>query len=76
MIIYLIGLVLCLSIVVFNPIPGEHYLTLCMHYYTVKVWLFRDIGSSHCPETRFISRDAAEGNKHGQGAMETACIPK
>ena len=31
--------------------------------------VMRDIGSFHCP-------GAAEGNKHGQGAMETACIPK
>ena len=27
----------------------------------------RDIGSFHYPEIRFISRGAAEGNKHGQG---------
>ena len=35
--------------------------------------VMRDTGSY--PEPRFISRGAAEGNKHGQGAMETACIP-
>ena len=35
-----------------------------------------DIGSFHYPETRFISRGGAEGNKHGQGVMETAYIPK
>ena len=28
-----------------------------------------------CPEPRSISRGAAEGNKHGPEAMETACIP-
>ena len=28
------------------------------------------------PQTRFISRGAAEGNKHGQGGMDTACMPK
>ena len=28
-----------------------------------------DIGSFHCPEPKFISRGAAEGNKHGQGEM-------
>ena len=38
--------------------------------------VLRDIGSFHCPEPRFISRGAAEVNKPGQGAMETACIPK
>ena len=38
--------------------------------------VMKDIGSFHCPKPRFISRGAAEGNKHGQGAMETACIPK
>ena len=31
--------------------------------------VMRDTGSFHCPEPRFISRGAAEGNKHGQGAM-------
>ena len=36
----------------------------------------RDIGNFHCPEPRFISRGAAEGNKHGRGVMNTACIPK
>ena len=36
----------------------------------------RDIGSFHWSEPRFISRGAAEGNKHGQGLMDTACIPK
>ena len=36
----------------------------------------RDIGRFHYPETRFISRGAAEGNKPGQGGMDTACIPK
>ena len=35
-----------------------------------------DIGSFHCPEPRFISRGTAEGNKHGRGVMDTACIPK
>ena len=29
--------------------------------------VMRDIGSFHCPETRFISRGAAEGNKHWRG---------
>ena len=38
--------------------------------------VMRDIGSFHCTKPRFISRGAAEGNKHGQGAMESACIPK
>ena len=38
--------------------------------------VMRDTVSYHCPEPRFISRGAAEGNKHGQGAMETACSPK
>ena len=38
--------------------------------------VMRDIGSSHCPEPRFISRGGAEGNKLGQGVMNTACIPK
>ena len=36
----------------------------------------RDISSFHCPGPMFISRGAAEGNKHGQGAMEIDCIPK
>ena len=26
------------------------------------------------PETRFISRGVAEGNIHGQGALQTACV--
>ena len=38
--------------------------------------VMRDTGSFHCPEPRFISRGAAEGNKHGRGVMDTACIPK
>ena len=38
--------------------------------------VMRDRGSFHYPETRHISRGAAEGNKHGQGVMETAYIPK
>ena len=38
--------------------------------------VMRDIGSCHCPETTFISRGATNENKHGQGAMETPCIPK
>ena len=38
--------------------------------------VIRDIGSFHYPETWFISRGAAEGNKHGQGGMVTTCIPK
>ena len=38
--------------------------------------VMRDIGSFHYPETRFISKGAAEGNKHGQGGIDTACIPK
>ena len=38
--------------------------------------VFSDIGSFRYPETRFISRGAAEGNKHGQGVMESAYIPK
>ena len=29
--------------------------------------VMRDIGSFHCPEPMFISRGAAEGNKHGRG---------
>ena len=33
--------------------------------------VMRDIGSFHCPEPRFISRGAAEGNKHGRGVMDT-----
>ena len=36
----------------------------------------RDIGSFHSPEPRFISRGAADGNKHGRGVMDTECIPK
>ena len=36
----------------------------------------RDIGSFHCIEPMFISRGAAEGNKHGREVMDTACIPK
>ena len=35
-----------------------------------------DIGSFHCLEPSFFSRGADEGNKHEQGAMDTACIPK
>ena len=35
-----------------------------------------DIGSFHCPESIYISRGVAEGNKHRQEAMETAYIPK
>ena len=38
--------------------------------------VMRDIGSFHCPEPRFISRGAAEGNKHGRGVIDTAGIPK
>ena len=38
--------------------------------------VMRVIDSFHYPETRFISRGAAEGNKPGQGGMDTACIPK
>ena len=38
--------------------------------------VMRDIGSFHCPEPRFISSGAAEGNKHGRGVTVTACIPK
>ena len=38
--------------------------------------VMRDKGSFLCPEPRFISRGAAKGNKPGQGAMGTACIPK
>ena len=37
--------------------------------------VMRDIGSFHYPETRFIFRGAAEGNKQRQGVMETAYIP-
>ena len=37
--------------------------------------VMRDIDSFHCLESRFISRGAAEGNKHGR-AMETDCILK
>ena len=29
--------------------------------------IMMDIGSFHYPETRCISRGAAEGNRHGQG---------
>ena len=36
----------------------------------------RDKGRFHCPDPMFISRGAIEGIKPGQGAMETACIPK
>ena len=28
------------------------------------------------PRAQAISRGAAEGNKHGRGVMDTACIPK
>ena len=28
------------------------------------------------PQAQVFSRGVAEGNKHGQRAMETACIPK
>ena len=38
--------------------------------------VMRDIGNFHCPESKFISRGAAEGNKYGRGVMDTACIPK
>ena len=38
--------------------------------------VMRDKGNFHCPEPRFISRGAAEGNKHARGIMDTACIPK
>ena len=40
--------------------------------------VMRDIGlgSYQCPEPKFNSRGAAEGNKHGRGVMATACIPK
>ena len=38
--------------------------------------VMRDIGNFHCPESKFISRAAAEGNKYGRGVMDTACIPK
>ena len=38
--------------------------------------VMRDIGSFYCPEPKSISRGAAEGNKHRQGVMDTACIPK
>ena len=43
--------------------------------YNTSAMVMRDIGSFHCPEPMFISRGAAEGNKHGLGAMETAYIP-
>ena len=33
--------------------------------------VMRNIGRFHCPAPRFIFRDAVEGNKPGQGAMET-----
>ena len=36
--------------------------------------VMRDIGSFHCPEPRFISSGAAEGNKNGREVMDTACI--
>ena len=38
--------------------------------------VMRDIGSFHYPEPRFISRGAAEGNKHGREVMDTPSIPK
>ena len=38
--------------------------------------VMRAIGSFCYLVTRFISKGAAEGNKHGQGGMDTACIPK
>ena len=38
--------------------------------------VMRAIDSFHYPETRFISRGAAEGNKPEQGGMVTVCIPK
>ena len=38
--------------------------------------VMRAIGSFHYPETRFISSEAAEGNKPGQRGMDTAHIPK
>ena len=42
---------------------------------TVKVWLFRDIGSFHYPLPMFISLGSASGNKPGLVVMETAYIP-
>ena len=36
----------------------------------------RDIDSFDYPEPMFISRGAAEGNKHEQGVIDTAYIPK
>ena len=42
---------------------------------TIKVWLFQDTGSFHCPLTMFISLGCASGNKPGLGTMETAYIP-
>ena len=38
--------------------------------------IMRVIGSFQSPEPRFISRGAAEGNKHGRGVINTASIPK
>ena len=34
--------------------------------------VMRDTDSFHCPEPRFISRGAADGNKHERGVMDTA----
>ena len=41
---------------------------------TVKVWLFRDTCSFHCPLPMFVSLGCASGNKHELGALETAYI--
>ena len=42
---------------------------------TVKVWLFRDMGTIHSPLPRFISLGCFAGNKPGLGVMETAYSP-
>ena len=42
---------------------------------TVKVWLFRDTDSFHCPLFMYISLRCASGNNPGLGSMEIAYIP-
>ena len=38
--------------------------------------VMRDIGSFHCPEPRYISRGAAEGNKRGRyNIFMPVCLP-
>ena len=36
--------------------------------------VMRDTENFHCPESRFISRGAAEGNKHERGVMHGHCL--